>query len=150
MVFTRAPHWPFQLALLGLSLKLHAAFLHDRRRRAIASTSEQLLLATRSGSSARYIRDPRSGRGEYFCILGRVWRRAHNEKAQRCCVSRRDATSHARSAVIDLYRRTKERQGIQGPGKVRAWIRRRLGQGKGWREAKAGARQMNRVQGQGL
>ena len=31
---------------------------------------------------------------------------------------------------------------IQGPGKVRAWIRQRLGQGKGWREAKAAARQI--------
>ena len=38
----RAPHWPLQLALLGLGLKLRAALLHDCRRRTIASTSEQL------------------------------------------------------------------------------------------------------------
>ena len=71
--------------------------------------------------------------------------RAHNVKRSAAsCVRRRDTTLHykSRSAVIGLYRRTKERQGILGPGTVRAWIRRRLGQGKGWREAKAGARQI--------
>ena len=50
-VFARAPHWPLLLALLGHSLKLHATLPHDRRRRAIASTSECYSSAqdTRSG-----------------------------------------------------------------------------------------------------
>ena len=57
-------------------------------------------------------------RAGHFCILGQVWRRAHNVKRSAAvCV---DATLQV--TVSRYSRRTKERQGIQGPGKVRAWI----------------------------